>query len=413
MPLKPAFGKPGEPTIVGDVAGATQDLDNKMMLDNYGKGMQNPNLVDDSNLIDDVELNRLLTQEEADAIIKSKQGNPDPNSFRNSSVTGLSDNINAAVSQNSERIAREEAQVQAVQNAVNQQESRENFEQANQIASSDPFVSGKRLAEMRDQAANMSPRGQSMSDEEYNELLKFDESGVSKLPISKPGLLSMSPQQEMRIPRKAVTNTIAPAAPPFNNSMLDANGMQYGGGVDNESLMNAVNLINRAFGGQAYNIPQAFNGMDLQGRLSMEEAMAKQGMNPGQIDVLEDSQFNIDQGALGQTFMKGANIANFGFNYLDDYANTQKAREIRQDPLSQNIASYQGMDSGIHNQQGQDYANNVNAQSLNVTSNYGAELGGMPRQMMEYGGQMYEIGGSVNITEEEKRKFEAAGFTLT
>jgi len=42
MPLKPAFGKPGEPTIVGNVPGATAELENRMMLDNYGKGMQSP-----------------------------------------------------------------------------------------------------------------------------------------------------------------------------------------------------------------------------------------------------------------------------------------------------------------------------------------------------------------------------------
>ena len=235
---------------------------------------------------------------------------------------------------------------------------------------------------------------------------------------------SANPQSAPATPSAPVTTGSGPTRPApvqrpneidqmISDDVNAAGGMTYGGGVDNEALMNAVNLINRAFGGNAYAIPQAVSGMDLQGRLSMEEAIAKQGMNPGQIDVLEDSQFNIDQGALGQTLMKGANIANFGFNYLDDYANTQKAREIRQDPLSQNIASYQGMDSGIHNQQGQDYANNVNAQSLNVTGTFGAELGGMPRQMMEWGGQMYEIGGSVNITEEEKRRFEAAGFTLT
>ena len=269
---------------------------------------------------------------------------------------------------NADRAQREQDQIAAMEQGVIDQENRQQvgelFDAQNPIASSDKEVAGQRILELQ-------AKGRESMD---------------------PFTLS-----EERMPAGSV-----PVQP----------GLTYGGGVDNKALMNAVNLINRAFGGNAYAMPQAVAGMDLQGRLSMEEAMAKQGMNPGQIDVLEDSQFYTDQGALGQTFRKGVGIANFGFDYADDYVNTQKARGIRQDPL-ENIASYQGMGSGIHNQQGQDYANNVNAQSLNVTGNYSVELGGMPRQMMEYGGQMYEIGGSVNITDEEKRRFEAAGFTLT
>lgn len=322
MPLKPAFGKPGEPTIVGDVSGATADLENKMMLDNYGKGMQgstSPATAPPAS----------ISEAEVDAQVQAKM------------APGFGDND----AQPSPRILSNEEKMEMVQPAI------------------DTII------------------GQSQN--------------APTTTGSGPAPAVMSDQERM-----------------LQEDIQAAGGMQYGGGVDNEALMNAVNLINRAFGGNAYAIPQAVGGMDLQGRLSMEEAMAKQGMNPGQIDVLEDSQFDIDQGALGQTFRKGVGIANFGFDYADDYVNTQKARGIRQDPL-QNIASYQGMGSGIHNQQGQDYANNVNAQSLNVTGNYSVELGGMPRQMMEWGGQMYEIGGSVNITEEEKRRFEAAGFTLT
>ena len=322
MPLKPAFGKPGEPTIVGNVPRATEDVQNKMMLDNYGKGMKGPGYFDSSG------------------------------TSSTSTGVGADPNFASQIEGTDEPVALPPAPIRPV-----------------------------------------GPVGPVAGPE-------------NEPSVVEPWLQPKVPTRPAPVQRPNEIDQM------ISDDVNAAGGMTYGGGVDNEALMNAVNLINRAFGGNAYAIPQAVGGMDLQGRLSMEEAMAKQGMNPGQIDVLEDSQFNIDQGALGQTFRKGVGIANFGFDYADDYVNTQKARGIRQDPL-QNIASYQGMGSGIHNQQGQDYANNVNAQSLNVTGNYSVELGGMPRQMMEYGGQMYEIGGSVNITDEEKRRFEAAGFTLT
>ena len=60
----------------------------------------------------------------------------------------------------------------------------------------------------------------------------------------------------------------------------------------------------------------------------------------------------------------------------------------------------------------------MNSQVLNPTTNTGigfVELGGQYPypQIMEYGGQYYEIGGDVDLSPEKLAEFEKAGFVLT
>lgn len=327
MPIKPAFGKPGEPTIVGNVPAATVDLENRMMLDNYGKGMQGS--------VSTNTMPAVSTEEMIQEDVKSSLGD----------------------SANPNRQLTNEEMMTFAQPILDYYNP--------QSAPSAPATTGSGPIRPATTTASMQNT------------------------ISNTGLT----EDELR--------------------QIEIDNMTYGGGVSPEALANAVNLINMAFGG---GIPKAVNGMDLQGRLAMEQAIAQQGLNgSGTVDVAQDQGFAIDTNALGQSYMLGAKAINF----LDARGEMNRAQDqnaLRDQNAINTPESYALSQVGLDNQFGQRFNTNFNSQVLNPTSNVGFGYGGgqypFP-QTMEYGGQYYEIGGDIDLTPEKLAEFEAAGFVLT
>ena len=224
-------------------------------------------------------------------------------------------------------------------------------------------------------------------------------------------------------PQSAPATPSAPAPAPaqqlneIDQMILDdvnaAGGMTYGGGVSPQALANAVDLINRAFGGS---IPQAVNGMDLQGRLAMEQAMAQQGLNgSGTVDV--ETEQGMQWGSkqdLGQGIKNVADAIPF-FVDAGQNAADQRKNELLAGSSLTGAGSFNQMQVGLDNQQGARFNTDFNNQNLNVNSNVGttfSAFGGQP-QMMMYGGQYYQIGGDVDLSPEKLAEFEKAGFVLT
>jgi hypothetical protein len=204
-------------------------------------------------------------------------------------------------------------------------------------------------------------------------------------------------------------------------------GLTYGGGVSPQALANAVNLINMAFGGQAYSIPQATYG-NMGMRMSNDsanvfspeqiEAMKKMeaaNSGTGTVDVAQEQGFKFAAQPFGQAMMNTAKAINF----LDARGEMNRAQDenaLRDQNAINTPDSYALSQVGLDNQFGQRFNTDFNNQVLNPTSNVGFGYGGgeypFP-QTMEYGGQYYEIGGDVDLTPEKLAEFEAAGFVLT
>ena len=284
---------------------------------------------------------------------------------------------------NADRAQREQDQIAAMEQGVidqgNRQGARELFERQNPIASSDQETSKQRILELQE-------KGREAMD---------------------PFTLS-----EERMPAGSV-----PVQP----------GLTYGGGVSPQALANAVDLINMAFGGQPYNIPQAtFGNMgmrmsnDSANVFSPEQIEALQKMQAGNsgtgtVDVAQDQGFSIDTNALGQSYMLGAKAINF-LDATGEMNRAQDQNALRDQNAINTPESYALSQVGLDNQFGQRFNTNFNNQVLNPTSNVGFGYGGgeypFP-QTMEYGGQYYEIGGDIDLTPEKLAEFEAAGFVLT
>jgi len=328
MPLKPAFGTPGEPTIVGNVPGTKAELENKMMLDNYGKGMKSPGYFSKSN-----------------------------NQNSNASMP-IGENPNYA------------AEIEGI--------NKEPIELLNEPA---PVVN---------------PQNEPPAESFTEPWIKNGQSTTSTTPVSVPAPLPELSREEM-----------------LQRDIEAAGGMTYGGGVSPQALANAVNLINRAFGGS---IPQAVNGMDLQGRLSMEEALAKQGLNGfGTVDVETEQGMQWgNKRDLGQALKNTAQAVTF-FDQAGENAEAQRINDRRAQSSLIGADSFNQLQVGLDNQQGARNNTDFNNQNLNVNSNVGttfSAFGGQP-QMMMYGGQYYQIGGDVDLSPEKLAEFEKAGFVLT
>jgi hypothetical protein len=195
------------------------------------------------------------------------------------------------------------------------------------------------------------------------------------------------------------------------------NPRSFGGNVDPIALENAVALINRAFGGM---IPRANNGMDLGSQdtngngipdyLEAENLPANQP-NPfdksGTIEESNAKKLNIDWNAAGDLYMNtAAKVTNF--------ANKMNAMNPERDmakfsALNRPSNTYDTMKQGLYDQAGNFIPNDIGNQVLNPTDTYYNNQ----RQVFAYGGKVYEIGGQVDLDDNELAELAAAGFKLS
>jgi len=191
----------------------------------------------------------------------------------------------------------------------------------------------------------------------------------------------------------------------------------FGGNVDPIALENAVALINRAFGGM---IPKANNGMDLGSQdtngngipdyLEAENLPANQP-NPfdksGTIEESNANKLNIDWNAAGDVYMNtAAKVTNF--------ANRMNAMNPERDmakfsALNRPSNTYDTMKQGLYDQAGNFIPNDIGNQVLNPTDT----MYNNQRQIFAYGGRVYEIGGEVDLDDNEMEQLAAAGFKFS
>lgn len=320
MPLKPAFGKPGEPTIVGNGPAATADLTPNNQNSNASTGAgANPNYAAEIEGIDNIEL---------ESVAAYPQNEPSTESF------------------------------------------------------TEPWI----------------------------------KNGQRPTSTTPPNVPPTEQDEQAEIDQMIL------------NDVNAAGGMTYGGGVSPQALANAVNLINRAFGGEAYDIPKANFGNMGGMRMSNDSANV---FSPQQIEALKKMEaansgsgtvdVETEQGMqwgskkdLGQGLFNAANAYTF-FDQAGENARAQEKNDLLAGSSLTGAESYNQLQVGLDNQQGARFNTDFNNQNLNVNSNVGttfSAFGGQP-QMMMYGGQYYQIGGDVDLSPERLAEFEKAGFVLT
>ena len=207
-------------------------------------------------------------------------------------------------------------------------------------------------------------------------------------------------RQARRDSRNAPAAAVTPTAPVTTNATVDpfllnesAPLKNYGGGIDPMALNNAINLINRAFGGM---IPMAENG--------------NMG-NQGTIEQSNGKKLNIDwrqvAGAAGDMYMNGATRATSFFNDMNDY--NPERDQTKYSALNRPSDTYDTMSQGIYDQAGNFITNDVGNEVLNSTNTgYNNQ-----RQIFAYGGRLYEIGGDVDLNDNEVEELRRAGIKLS
>jgi hypothetical protein len=190
-----------------------------------------------------------------------------------------------------------------------------------------------------------------------------------------------------------------------------------GGSVDPRALSNAINLINRAFGGM---IPKALDGMNLGSEdkdankipdyLQFENLPATP-FNSGTLEQSAGKKMNIDWNqvgaAAGDMYMNSASRATDFLNKMNAY--NPEREQARYSAMNRSKDSFESMDQGLYDQSGNFIPNSIGNQVLNPTdSNYSSD-----KPIFAYGGRIYEIGGDVDLDDDEMEQLAAAGFKFS
>jgi hypothetical protein len=195
----------------------------------------------------------------------------------------------------------------------------------------------------------------------------------------------------------------------------------YGGNINPNDLKNAIALINRAFGGM---IPRANNGLDLGSEdadgngipdyLQASSLPANQPNPFNKTGTIEQSagkkldiNWNQVAGAAGDMYMNAA-------SKVTNFANKMNAMNPERDAarfsaLNRSSNTYDTMKQGLYDQAGNFIPNDIGNQVLNPTDTYYNNQ----RQIFAYGGRVYEIGGEVDLDDNELAELAAAGFKLS
>lgn len=200
----------------------------------------------------------------------------------------------------------------------------------------------------------------------------------------------------------------------------------YGGDINPQALHNAINLINRAYGGM---IPTAVDGIDLGSidtdvnkmpdYLQFENLPGNQpsiGENTGTLETSADKKFKIDWNSAGDTYMTNApKVTNF-MNKANAAPGVLANDIGRQSAINDTARSFEMQPQGLYDQQGNWIPNNIGNQNLHQTNSNFAEQNQISKyggNVFKYGGKVYEMGGVVDLTKEELAELRAAGVNLT
>lgn len=203
--------------------------------------------------------------------------------------------------------------------------------------------------------------------------------------------------------KEDLMNIVNNPAPPYR---------EYGGGVDPQALNNAINLINRAFGGS---IPRAAGGMDLGSQDAngnkipdyLEAVNLPAQTNLSTVDVTGKRKFNVDWNAAADLgYQAGNQLVNImeGANAINPERDIARMSALNTQPME-----YSDMKQGLYDQQGSFIPNDIGNQVLNPTDVYYNQQ----RQVFMYGGQMYELGGDVELDDNELGALQQAGFNVS
>ena len=231
--------------------------------------------------------------------------------------------------------------------------------------------------------------------------------------------------QDNRLTRKEKKDIIS-----SKKDLFSKKPFEYGGNVDPIALENAIALINRAFGGD---IPKAFNGLNLTSsddvpvldqtgnQLIGSGSNMMMGSNnvpafqdksdSGTIEQSIGKKMNIDwrgvAGAAGDMYMNNATKLT---SFMNDVNAFNPEREnARYSALDRPSNTYDTMKQGTYDQAGNFIPNDIGNEVLNPTnSNFNNQ-----RQIFAYGGKVYEIGGEVDLEDDELEQLAAAGFKLS
>jgi hypothetical protein len=185
----------------------------------------------------------------------------------------------------------------------------------------------------------------------------------------------------------AAEETQMPAAMQQALMQQELNQQAYGGPVSPYELSNAIQLINKAFGGM---IPMAKNGMEMQ----------------SSIDITSKKKFNPDWDAVSDMYMGAGNrLVNImeGANAINPERNMARMSALNTQPME-----FSQMKQGLYDQAGNFIPNDIGNQVLNPTDIYASQ----ERQIFAYGGRVYEIGGDVELDDNELAALQQAGFKV-
>ena len=175
---------------------------------------------------------------------------------------------------------------------------------------------------------------------------------------------------------------------PMSNFRSEGPMSDFPGGINPAALSDAVQLINRAFGGM---IPRAQNGMEMQ----------------SSIDVTNKNKFNPDWDAVSDMYM---NTGNRLVNFMDGVNAINPQRDVaRMSALNTQPVEFSQMKQGLYDQAGNFIPNDIGNQVLNPTDVYYNQ----ERQVFEYGGRVYEMGGDIELDDNELAEFQRAGFKIS
>ena len=194
-----------------------------------------------------------------------------------------------------------------------------------------------------------------------------------------------------------------------------------GGNVDPVDLANAVALINRAFGGM---IPKALNGVDLGSEdtdankipdyLQAENSPVNQPNlfdKSGNLETSAGKKLDINWNqvgaAAGDMYM---NTAGKITNFMNKVNSINPERDnAKFSSLNRASNTYDQMKQGLYDQAGNFIPNDIGNQVLNPTDTYYNNQ----QQIFAYGGRLYEIGGEVDLDDNEMQQLAAAGFKFS
>ena len=202
--------------------------------------------------------------------------------------------------------------------------------------------------------------------------------------------------------KEDLMNILNNPAPPYR---------EYGGGIDSQALNNAVNLINRAFGGM---IPYAANGMDLGSQDAngngipdyLEAANLPAQQQSSSVDITGKRKINVDWNAASDLgYQAGSQLVNImqGANAMNPQRDIARMSALNTQPTE-----YSDMKQGLYDQAGNFIPNDIGNQVLNPTDTYYSQN----RQVFAFGGKVYEIGGDVELDDNELVALQQAGFKV-